>query len=302
MDSEINRLWKKVENYPSPSAYTRLAELLRVGGELDQAETVCRRCIKEFPRNGQAYVLLANIEVGRGKRGDALTLLRESITNDPRCYGGFRMLADLCVEDRRLDEAVGHLQKILEFKPQDEGVRQRLEDLQQRQVQGFDQPPREHDGQAQRDGDTETIDLTGMRSLTTAATRSRPRTPTPPPGALSHSRRGTPLAELVSQEGVHGAVIADAQARALSDQGLADGQADLLAALAGDVASAAGAIGESTGGGSLVSLSIIADQGQVLCYRREGDQLMLTGVADRKVKAAMLEHRARQALIDLGAG
>lgn len=304
MDSEINRLWKKVENYPSPSAYTRLAELLRVGGDLDQAESVCRRCIKEFPRNGQAYVLLANIEVGRGKRDDALKLLRESVTNDPRCYGGFRMLADLSVEDRHLDDAVLYLQKILEFKPQDEGVRQRLDELQRRQAQGVDAEPEPKPRRRADDNEhhTETIDLTGMRSLTTAASKPRPRNPTPPPGALNHSSKGTALTDLVAMDGVHGAVIGDAQGRALSDHGLADGQSDLLAALANDVATAAGAVGETIGGGLMVSLSIVADNGQAVCYRREGDSLMLSALADRKLKAAMLEHRARQALIDLGAG
>ena len=68
MESEIERLRKKVENFPSASLYNRLAELARQAGNSEEAEDICRRCIKEFPRNGQAYVILAEIEAARGAR------------------------------------------------------------------------------------------------------------------------------------------------------------------------------------------------------------------------------------------
>jgi predicted regulator of Ras-like GTPase activity (Roadblock/LC7/MglB family) len=303
VDSEISRLQKKVENYPSPSAYNRLAELLRVSGDAERAEAVCRRCIKEFPRNGQAYVLQANVEVGRGQRGEAVRLLREGIANDPRCYGGLRMLAELCVEDRELDQAVGLLQRILEFRPQDEQVRSRVGELQQRLAGGFNQNEAPKPAAAETSTDEDTIDLSQMGSLTTA---TRPtRRPTPPPRALARVSAGSaggPLNGLVSQDGVRGAVIADSHGRSLSEQGLPDGTADLLAALANDVSSAADAVKDAIGGDKLISWTIIADQGQAVCYRRDGDDLTLAALADTSVKAALLELRARQALIDLGAG
>lgn len=304
MDSEINRLRKKVENYPSPSAYTRLAELQRVAGDIAEATNVCRRCIKEFPRNGQAYVQLATIEIGNGNRGDAIKLLRESIANDPRCYAGFRMLADLCIEDRNLEQATSYLQKILEFKPQDTAVREKIDELQRRQAAGFEATPKPDDDEHKPD--TDTIDLTSMGALTTATASTRPtaqstRKPTPPSSAMTHSTQGSPLESLVAQDGVTGAVIVDDQGRGLSEQGLEDGKGDFLAALSNDVATAAQAYGNSTGSGRLVSFGIIADNGQAVAYRRENDNLMVAALADRKVKTALLELRARQALIDMGA-
>ena len=47
MESEIDRLRKKVENFPSPSSYNRLAELLHLEKADADAEVVCRKCIKE---------------------------------------------------------------------------------------------------------------------------------------------------------------------------------------------------------------------------------------------------------------
>ena len=48
VDPEIERLRKKVENYPSPSAYNRLAELLRDNKDDDGVIQVCRRSMREI--------------------------------------------------------------------------------------------------------------------------------------------------------------------------------------------------------------------------------------------------------------
>lgn len=304
MESEISRLQRKVENYPSPSAYNRLAEMLRAAGEVERAESICRRCIKEFPRNGQAYVLLANIAVGRDRREDAVRLLREGIANDPRCYGGLHMLAELCVEEREHAQAIGLLERILEFRPQDEAVRKRVADLKHRLETEASSASRPAVAAPAPGEDSDAIDLSDMRSLTTATGRAT-RRPTPPPRAMqrtSPTSPANPLAGMVAQDGVRGAVIADDHGRPLCELSLDEGVADLLAALATDVTTAAGSACDAIGGERLVSWSIVADQGQAICYRREGERLSLTALAQPSVKAALLELRARQALIDLGAG
>src|SRR3954470_23527191 len=79
VESELDRLRKKVENFPSASLYNRLAELARNAGAADEAEAVCQKCMKEFPRNGQAYVIMAELEHARGKKADALSLLQTAI-------------------------------------------------------------------------------------------------------------------------------------------------------------------------------------------------------------------------------
>ena len=85
MESEFERLRKKVENYPSASAYNRLAELARLNKDDPEAERICQRCLKEFPRNGQAYVILAEIALAAGRSDDALKSLHLAVE---RVFGG----------------------------------------------------------------------------------------------------------------------------------------------------------------------------------------------------------------------
>ncbi len=126
MESEIERLRKKVENFPSASLYTRLAELLRQAGGSSEAEAICRRCIKDFPRSGQAYVILAELQVQQGRKHEARQLLQLAVEKEPRSYTAQRLLADLC---ENKDEALEHLNAILSFKPGDPSTVQRITEL-----------------------------------------------------------------------------------------------------------------------------------------------------------------------------
>lgn len=123
VESELERLRKKVENFPSASLYNRLAELERLNGNGAEADTVCRKCIREFPRNGQAYVILAELQLAAGSRSEAQTLLHTAIERDARCYAGYRLLADLLVDGKDVPKdvpkAIWLLQQILTFKPND---------------------------------------------------------------------------------------------------------------------------------------------------------------------------------------
>jgi tetratricopeptide (TPR) repeat protein len=117
VESELERLRKKVENFPSASAYNRLAELLRLAGDATEAGAVCQRCVKEFPRNGQAYVILAEIEIANGRKEDAVKHLQTAVERDNRSYAAHKMLADHYCETARQPQALQHLRQILTFKP-----------------------------------------------------------------------------------------------------------------------------------------------------------------------------------------
>ena len=109
MEAEVERLRKKVENYPSPSSYNRLAELLIGNGQVGDAESICKRSIRDFPRNGQAYVFLAEIERGRGRPEEAKGQLHRAVQNDRRCAPAFILLAELCQLEGSVTQAVEHL-------------------------------------------------------------------------------------------------------------------------------------------------------------------------------------------------
>ena len=279
MESELERLRKKVENFPSASAYNRLAELTRQGGDIADAESVCRRCIKEFPRNGQAYVILAEIEIVNGRKDDAVKHLITAVERDSRSYTAHRMLADHYIAVGKNLQAVQHLRQILTFKPSDPAVLQKIEQL-------TGKPP------------------TAALNRAIAGTGSqlapgRPAEPTPLGNKVLPPKDG--LVDLCQEIGVRGALIADDKGRVVSSQRLSASQEDLLAALASEITKAGthalGLVGQS----GTTNWTVSAAQGQVLAFKRDGSFSVVV-LAESNVRPAMIEIRARQALIDLGAG
>ena len=279
VESELERLRKKVENFPSASAYNRLAELVRVGGDIAGAEQVCRRCIKEFPRNGQAYVILAEIELANGRKDEAIKNLLTAVERDNRSYTAHRMLADHYLETAHPLQALQHLRQILTFKPNDPNVLQKIE-----HVTG--KPP------------TVSV-IRQVASSSNQVAPWRPSEPTPLASKIVPAADG--LSGLCSEAGVRGALIADEKGRVVSSQRLSAQQEDLLAALASEITKAAQQAIAAVGQDHLSTWTMVAEQGQVLSFRRE-KSFSVVILAEPGVRPAMIEIRARQALIELGLG
>lgn len=289
MESEIERLRKKVENYPSASAYNRLAELARLNGDVQEAERVCQRCIKEFPRNGQTYVIVAEIALAAGRRDEALSSLQNAIERDPRSYGGHRMIADLYLESGETAKALHHLRQILAFKPTDQAVTQRIEEISRQHPA----TPAATASAAPASAPTAPT-MTPFASPASGAAPVLSAKPAPAP-----ANRAAALQALAAEPGVRGIVIADPQGRVVVAQGLADDDAEILAAFAAELTAAATATLQLVGADGLASWLVDAEQGQVLAFKRD-PVLTLAVVAAPGTRAALLELRARQALIDLG--
>jgi tetratricopeptide (TPR) repeat protein len=278
VESELERLRKKVENFPSASAYNRLAELVRLAGDNAEAERVCRRCIKEFPRNGQAYVILAEIETANGRKEEAIKNLLTAVERDSRSYAAHTMLADHYIAQQRPPQALQHLRQILTFKPNDPAVVKKIE-----QITG--RPP------------TASV-IRQVASGPHGAAPGRPAEPTPLANKVVPASNG--LSSLISEPGVRGAIISDDKGRVVACEKLSGGQEDLLAAFANEVTKASGDALNTVSQGAVTMWTIVAAQGQILLFKREPFSVVI--LADAGVRPAILEIRARQALIDLGAG
>ncbi len=285
MESELERLRKKVENFPSASLYNRLAELARNAGGNDEAEQVCRRCMKEFPRNGQAYVILAEIESSRGKRDDALKLLQTGIERDPRSVNGYMLLADMMVFDKDVPKAIANLRQVLAIKPNDAAATAKIAELEK--AHGIAPSPAAAAGAAGKSslGNEPLMPFQGpMTTAIKASTGSRTAT----------------LDALCAEPGVRGALVVDMHGRVVVTKNLAAGQDELLAALSADVARSAQAALTVVGIEKLSTWALTGGAGQVLTFQRDR-AFSVVVLADVTVRPAMLELRARQTLIDLGA-
>jgi predicted regulator of Ras-like GTPase activity (Roadblock/LC7/MglB family) len=279
VESELERLRKKVENFPSASAYNRLAELVRVGGDIAGAEQVCRRCIKEFPRNGQAYVILAEIELANGRKDEAIKNLLTAVERDNRSYTAHRMLADHYLETAHPLQALQHLRQILTFKPNDPTVLQKIEHVTGKPL-------------------TATV-IRQVAGASNQAAPGRPLEPAPLANQMVPASDG--LSSLCAEAGVRGALIADEKGRVVVSQRLSAQQEDLLAALAAEITKASQQALSTVGQDQLSTWTMVAEQGQVLAFRRE-KTFSVVILAEPGVRPAMLEIRARQALVELGAG
>jgi predicted regulator of Ras-like GTPase activity (Roadblock/LC7/MglB family) len=291
VESELERLRKKVENFPSASAYNRLAELMRLGGDVTGAAQACRRCIKEFPRNGQAYVILAEIEMNSGKKEDAVKNLITAVERDPRSYTAHRMLADYYAGAGKTSQALQHLRLILAFKANDPLVMQKIEQMTGKPGSGAPAAP----PASPAHGAGTARSSTTVMSVTQPAKTSEPLPFNPGKGGPVES-----LQALCRETGVRGALIADDKGRVVASTGLAPGQEDLLAALAAEIGTASLMAIKAIGQEKLSTWTAAASQGQVLAFKRD-QPFSVVVLAEPGVRPAMLEIRARQALIDLGA-
>jgi predicted regulator of Ras-like GTPase activity (Roadblock/LC7/MglB family) len=285
VETEFERLRKKVENFPSASAYNRLAELARLNGGAAEAMAICQRCIKEFPRNGQSYVILAEIALTEGRKADAISLLKDAVERDVRSYSGHRMLADHYEEAQDYANALRHLKMIQAFRPADAGVLDKIKRLQP--LVGANPS-------------TQTSITSMQRSVTSAVRSAVANGARAPEPRTTTTARQDALSGLCAEQGVQGAVVADAQGRVVLTRGIADDVADVLAALACDMAAAQRAVFAQCGAEQLTGWTVDAEAAQIIAFQREPG-LTLAVLAKPGVRAALLELRARQALIDLGA-
>lgn len=295
MESEFERLRKKVENFPSASAYNRLAELARMNGDEAEGERISLRCVKEFPRNGQAYVILGEIAYKGHRKDEAIKHLQAAIERDARSYTAHRTLADIYSNDNNAAKALHHLRQILVFKPADPTTVQKIDALTKAspQAAAAAQPKPAKPGTGQIPRGTNTPLGSPILSSPSGSFVI------PFKGSASPAARTQSLQALCAEEGVKGAVVADAQGRVVVAQNLADGKADLVAALTADLGAGASNVLKQLGHEQLASWLIEGEQGQVMAFKRDAN-LTLAVLAAPGVRAALLELRARQALIDLG--
>lgn len=315
MESEIDRLRKKVENFPSPSSYNRLAELLHLAKADAEAESVCRKCIKEFPRNSQVFTLLADIHFGQGKKADAEQDLRASIERDGRNYAAHRMLADLLADNRDHAGAVAQLKQVLAFRPGDPAITKRLAELegQLRGVPAGARPATQPSAAPRMVTPLPGAPPAGQqipaRPAPPPAAAPRPAAAAPPSGAsgvrqaaaaIGSGVRRSAIDTLAAEAGVKGAVVVDPQGQVVMARGVDGGRDEALAAFSTALAAAVADVAKVAGYPTPASWLLGAEQGQILAFHRDNG-FSVIALADASVRPAMLELRARQALIDLGA-
>lgn len=124
--NQKRRLQAKIEAYPNPILFSRLAELHKADGKIDQAIFWCENGIKRYADYGGTHLILGQIEYDRGNYQSACTYLERSVELDRYNYQGLKALAECYMQLGRQQDAVARLKDILNSVPGDEATIQLL--------------------------------------------------------------------------------------------------------------------------------------------------------------------------------
>lgn len=217
-DLEKERLRQKIDSYPNPILYGRLAELYKADGEVERSVKVCEKGIKDFPEYGGTHLVLAQITFDNQDLEAARTHLERAVELDKYSYLGLKLLADCYMRLNLHQEAIEQLKSILEFAPGDEVVLQMLKQCQEVVGEPVTEPRRS--APAPR--------AASRKAAPTKSTRGK---------AAKHRERvlNDSLESFVGVSGVTGAIVVDPYGLVVASQ-LPDGQEeDLVGALVTNV-------------------------------------------------------------------
>lgn len=127
--AQKERLRARIEQYPNPSLFAKLATLHLQDDEIDECLAVCRESRKDFPHYGGVHIVLAQVALRREDHDTAFDHLREAVDLDKFNYMGLMLLAEEHLRRGERDEAKGVLERILEFAPGDEKATGMLRDF-----------------------------------------------------------------------------------------------------------------------------------------------------------------------------
>jgi len=145
-DLEKERLRQKIESYPNPILYARLAELYKVDGEIEAAMHVCREGISNFPSYGGTYLVQGQICFESGDLAGARVHLETAVEEDKYNYTALKLLAEVYMQLEMPAKAARRLEEILYFAPGDEGI---MEFLRKARAAAGEPPPGEEGGTAE---------------------------------------------------------------------------------------------------------------------------------------------------------
>jgi predicted regulator of Ras-like GTPase activity (Roadblock/LC7/MglB family) len=139
-DLEKERLRQKIESYPNPILYARLAELYKADGQIEASIRVCHTGISTFPVYGGTYLVLGEICMENGDYQGARVHLEKAADLDKYNYTALKLLAQVYMKLGAADLAARRLEAILYFAPGDESI---VEMLRQAREAAGEPPPTE---------------------------------------------------------------------------------------------------------------------------------------------------------------
>ncbi|MHC4916603.1 MAG: tetratricopeptide repeat protein [Planctomycetota bacterium] len=122
-DAEVKRLRQRIESYPNPRLYSRLAELLRAGGQVAEAQEALKLGLRNYPDYGGLYYVLGLIANDAGNTDGAREHLSKAAELDNYNYAALKLLGQVNSTAGLHAEAADTYARILSFSPNDDEIK-----------------------------------------------------------------------------------------------------------------------------------------------------------------------------------
>lgn len=291
-EMEKERLRQKIESYPNPILYARLAELYKADSQIDAAVQVCQAGIRAFPEYGGTYLLLGQLSFERGDYDGALSYLEKATDLDRYNYMALKLLADSYMKKNRPKEAVERLEQILYFAPGDEVVMEALKIA--RRAAGIEEAPRPAAAKAV---------ATTVIEPSRKPTRVRPAQPVKAAPSGRVREQGLTDAMNIFKEltGVRGALLVDAYGLVIASHLTGDVEEDLAGAMVTNIYRATAKSAEQMGLGAFEDGLIEGEAGNIHIVAIR--DMILAVFAEASLKMGLLEKAVRDfasAVLEVG--
>jgi predicted regulator of Ras-like GTPase activity (Roadblock/LC7/MglB family) len=296
--AECKRLRERIQNYPNPRLYSRLAELLRASGQAAEARSILSRGLRNYPDYGGLHYVLGLLAHDDDDSAEACKHLGQAIEQDAYNYSALKLLGQVSTTLGRHSDAVDTYSKILSFAPDDTEVKALRGDAIAAAggVGSAGTPARKVSPSMDTKVMSSEEAAAGMAAEvakeegipTAPASRATPETPS---GVVAgEADLGPAMKELGAGAGIEGAVLVDNYGLPVASELAADMEEALAAAMAtGLRRSASPACGE-LGIGAFDEMVVESASGSIYVYALR--EMTLAIFAEHGAKAGMIERCA----------
>jgi hypothetical protein len=117
------QLQRKFRDATGSPGFSRLAEVLRSEGRLDEAIQTCMEGLRDRPNTLSGHVVLGKAFLDAGRVEESREQFESALRLDPRCLSAMHHLARIMTKMQWPDAAVGYYRSILEVEPWDAEIR-----------------------------------------------------------------------------------------------------------------------------------------------------------------------------------
>jgi tetratricopeptide (TPR) repeat protein len=118
-----DQLQRKFRGPPGSPGFSRLADVLRKDGKLDEAIQLCQEGLKARPNTLSGYMVLGKTLMDAGRVEEARDQFEAALRQDPRCLSAMHYLARIMTQLQWAEAAAGYYRSILEVEPWDAEIR-----------------------------------------------------------------------------------------------------------------------------------------------------------------------------------